>query len=308
MNARTKLSSNLPRGSLVALITPFLPDGSVDLPKFRTLIDWHIGQGTSGIVVAGTTGESSTLSIEEHGRLLVEAAQHAAGRIPTVAGVGANATSEAIALARIASEAGADALLSVVPYYNKPTQDGLFRHFSAQAEVTSLPLILYSVAGRTVVDFSVETVQRLAAHPNICGIKDASGDMIRAQAIASVVPTDFALYSGDDFTALPYVAVGGWGIISVTANVAPRMVADLCAYMALGQLDMARTLARKLHPLTTALFCESNPIAVKHAVSLLGLSAPMLRLPMTSLPPELAECVAVAMREAGLPIADRNTR
>lgn len=307
MNTLTNLSASLPRGSLVALITPFLPDGSVDVPRFRALIDWHIGQGTSGIVVAGTTGESSTLSFEEHGRLLAEAAQHAAGRIPIIAGVGANATSEAIALARIASEAGADALLSVVPYYNKPSQEGMFRHFTAQAEATSLPLILYSVAGRTVVDLSVETVQRLAAHPNIRGIKDASGDMIRAQAIASAVPDAFALYSGDDFTTLPYLALGGWGIISVTANVAPRMVADLCGSMALGQLDVARTLAAKLHPLTTVLFCESNPIAVKHAVSLLGLSAPTLRLPMTSLPPVLAERVAAVMRKAGLQATHQNT-
>lgn len=290
----------LPRGSLVALLTPFHPDGSIDVECLRRLVDWHIGQGTSALVVAGTTGEASTLSVEEHGRLLCEAVVHAGGRIPVMAGVGANSTSEAVALARTAHDAGADSLLSAVPYYNKPTQDGLYRHFMAQADATDLPLVLYSVPGRSVVDFSLDTLLRLAVHPNIRGIKDASGDMARAQDIASSVPDGFALYSGDDFTALPYLALGGRGVISVTANVVPRWVSDLCDRVATGDLVEARRIAKALHPLNEALFCQSNPIPVKHAASLLGLSGDTLRLPLTPLAPDLAQHVKTVMHNAGV--------
>lgn len=298
--ARTEVHAGLPRGSLVALVTPFQADGSIDVDGLRRLIDWHIGQGTSGLVIAGTTGEASTLSFDEHTRLLREAVSHAARRIPVMAGVGANATAEAIALARMARDAGADSMLSVVPYYNKPTQEGLLRHFLAQADATDLPLVLYSVAGRTVVDLSLETILKLAAHPNIRGIKDASGDMVRAQDIASVVPDRFALYSGDDFTTLPYLVMGGWGVISVTANVVPQWVSGLCTCAAAGDLVEARRLSRVLHPLTQVLFCETNPIPVKHAVSLLGMVGADLRLPLTPLPADLVHRVGNVMRDIGV--------
>lgn len=302
--ASNKIHHSLPKGSLVALITPFHEDCSIDYPRFRQLIDWHIRQGTSGIVVAGTTGEACTLSFDEHERLLAEAAEHAAKRIHVVAGVGANSTAEAVTLARLAEWAGVDSLLSVVPYYNKPSQEGLVRHFEAQADATALPLILYSVAGRTVVDFSIETIHRLSNHPSIAGIKDASGDMLRAQSIAATVPAGFSLYSGDDFTLFPYLALGGQGVISVTANIAPRDVADLCAAMDRGDLQAARSINSRLYPLTTALFAETNPIAVKYAASIIGCGPQPLRLPLAPLATNLRGLLDAAVTGAGVSTAE----
>ena len=284
----------LPRGSLVALLTPFKSDQSIDKPALRRMVDWHIAQGTVGLVVAGTTGESSTLSHTEHRELLAAAVQHAAGRTHIMAGVGANSTAEAVALARFAQECGADSLLSVVPYYNKPTQQGLVAHFTAQADAAALPLVLYNVPGRTVIDLQVDTVAALARHPRIVGIKDATGDMARAADVAQAVLPGFAQYSGDDFTSLPYLALGGQGVISVVANVLPAEVAALCAYMDAGRLHEARALFARLLPLTRALFMESSPGPAKYAAQLRGLCGGGLRLPMC----EVSSATAAAVRAA----------
>lgn len=284
----------LPRGSLVALLTPFTEDLRIDLPALRRLIDWHVAAGTAGIVIAGTTGECSTLSHTEHRELLAAAVQHAAGRTHIMAGVGANSTAEAVALARFAEECGADSLLSVVPYYNKPTQQGLVAHFTAQADATALPLVLYNVPGRTVIDLQVGTVAALARHPRIVGIKDATGDVARAADVAQAVPPGFAQYSGDDFTSLPYLALGGQGVISVVANILPAKVAALCAHMDAGRLHEARTLFARLLPLTRALFMESSPGPAKYAAQLRGLCGGGLRLPMC----EVSSATAAAVRAA----------
>jgi len=284
----------LPRGSLVALLTPFTDDLRPDLPALRRLIDWHIDSGTAGVVIAGTTGECATLSHAEHRELLAAAVQHAAGRTHVMAGVGANSTAEAVALARFAQECGADSLLSVVPYYNKPTQQGLVAHFTAQADAAALPLVLYNVPGRTVIDLQVDTVAALARHPRIVGLKDATGDMARAADVAQAVPPGFAQYSGDDFTSLPYLALGGQGVISVVANILPAEVAALCAHMDAGRLHEARTLFARLLPLTRALFMESSPGPAKYAAQLRGLCGGGLRLPMC----EVSSATAAAVRAA----------
>lgn len=284
----------LPNGSLVALITPFTDDLHIDKPALRRLIDWHIACGTGGIVIAGTTGESSTLSHTEHRDLLVTAVEHGAGRIPIMAGVGANSTAEAVELAKFASEHGVDSLLSVVPYYNKPTQQGLVAHFSAQADASAVPLVLYNVPGRTVIDMAVSTVVALARHPNIAGLKDATGDMARAADIAAAAPPGFMQYSGDDFTTLPYLALGGHGVISVLANILPAEVVALCADMAASRLPEARARFARLLPLTRALFSESSPGPVKLAAALRGLCGAQLRLPMC----EVGPACDAAVREA----------
>jgi len=285
----------LPRGSLVALLTPFTDDLRLDLPALRRLIDWHIGAGTAGIVIAGTTGECATLSHAEHRELLAAAVAHAAGRTHVMAGVGANSTAEAVALARFAEECGADSLLSVVPYYNKPTQRGLVAHFSAQADATALPLVLYNVPGRTVIDLQVATVAELARHPRIAGLKDVTGDMARAADVALAVPPGFALYSGDDFTSLPYLALGGQGVISVVANILPAEVAALCAHVDAGRLPEARALFARMLPLTRALFAESSPGPAKRAAQLRGLCGGGLRLPMCEVSPATATAVRAAL-------------
>ncbi|MDR7095105.1 4-hydroxy-tetrahydrodipicolinate synthase [Hydrogenophaga laconesensis] len=272
--------SSLPHGSLVAILTPFGASGGIDWPALERLIDWHVRSGTRGLVVAGTTGESSTLSMDEHAELLARSVEHAAGRIHIMAGVGANSTAEAVHLARMAQQAGAHSLLSVVPYYNKPTQEGLYRHFSEQADATPLPLVLYSVSGRTVVDFSVSTVRRLAQHPNIRGIKDASGDLVRAQQLSAALPESFVRYSGDDLTGAAVLALGAHGIISVTANVVPAAVQAQCSAIAGGRLAQSRTLVADLFELSQALFTESNPIPVKYLASLMGLCENRLRAPL----------------------------
>ncbi|WP_321930536.1 4-hydroxy-tetrahydrodipicolinate synthase [Paraburkholderia guartelaensis] len=295
MERVSAVSRELPRGSIVALITPFTPEGMIDRRALRKLVDFHVRSGTAGIVVAGTTGEASTLTHVEHRELIAATVEYSNGRTHVMAGVGANSTAEAVDLARFAEEAGADSLLSVVPYYIKPSQEGLVEHFVTQADASGLPLVLYNVPGRTVTDLAVSTVRRLAGHPNICGIKDATGDMARAAELVEMLPSSFALYSGDDFTSMAYLALGGWGVISVVANIYPRKVANLCSLIASNDLARARQHLIELLPLTRALFAETNPGPVKFAASLLGHCEPFLRLPMViperSLQHAIRECV-----------------
>ena len=288
------------RGSLVAIVTPMREDGALDLDALRGLIDWHIREGTDGIVVVGTTGESPTVDFDEHRLLIDTAVAHAAKRIPIVAGTGANSTREAIELAAHARKAGADMGLSVVPYYNKPTQEGLYRHFRAVAESVDLPLILYNVPGRTVADIQNETVLRLAQVPNIVGIKDATADLQRGAELLRRRPPDFVVYSGDDATALPLILLGGDGVISVTANVVPRLMHEMCVAAISGNAGAAREVNARLLGLHRQLFCESNPIPVKWAVQQLGRIAGGIRLPLTPLSNGFQDQVREAMRQAGV--------
>lgn len=286
------------RGSLVAIVTPMLPDGSLDYASFRQLIDWHADQGTSALVVVGTTGESPTLSMEEHGEVIRVAVEHAAGRIPVIAGVGGNSTSEAIELATHAKEVGANAGLQVVPYYNKPSQEGLYRHFRKVVETVDLPTILYNVPGRTVADLANDTVLRLAQIPGIIGIKDATGNIVRGCDLIRRAPAGFAWYSGDDPTATAMMLLGGQGNISVTANVAPRLMADLCAAAIAGDTVRARQLDAKLAALNSALFVEANPIPVKWALAEMGKTKLGYRLPMCELDARFHDTVRAALRAA----------
>ncbi|MCK0508759.1 4-hydroxy-tetrahydrodipicolinate synthase [Aromatoleum anaerobium] len=287
-------------GSLVAIVTPMHEDGSLDYPRLRSLIDFHVAEGTDGIVVVGTTGESPTVNVEEHCELIRTTVEHAAGRIPVIAGAGANSTAEAIELARFAQEAGAVAQLSVVPYYNRPTQEGLYRHFRSIAETVELPLILYNVPGRTVADLSNDTALRLAEIPNIIGIKDATGSIDRACDLIERAPKDFALYTGDDMTAAAFILLGGHGTISVTANVAPRAMHEMCAAARAGDALRAREINARLVGLHRDLFCEANPIPVKWAVARMGLIESGIRLPLTPLSSGSQERVLLAMRRAGV--------
>lgn len=288
------------RGSLVALVTPMHEDGSLDLSGLRKLVDWHIQQGTDGIVIVGTTGESPTVGFEEHCELIRIAVEQAAGRVPIVAGTGANSTSEAITLTQCAKSAGAVAGLSVVPYYNKPTQEGLYQHYKTIAEAVDLPLILYNVPGRTVADLSNDTTLRLAQVPGIIGIKDATGNMERATDLIRRAPADFALYSGDDASGLAFILLGGHGVISVTANVAPKLMHELCVAAFAGNLPTAREINNKLIRLHSHLFVEANPIPVKWACAELGLIESGLRLPLTPLSPSQHAIVREALQHAGL--------
>jgi 4-hydroxy-tetrahydrodipicolinate synthase len=288
------------KGSLVAIITPMRDDGALDLDAFRGLIDWHIREGTDGIVVVGTTGESPTVDFDEHRLLIDTAVRHAAKRIPVIAGTGANSTREAIALAAHAKKAGADLSLTVVPYYNKPTQEGLYRHFRAIAEAVDIPHILYNVPARTVADLQNETLLRLAEVPNIVGIKDATADLQRGAELLRRKPADFAVYSGDDATGLGLMLLGGDGVISVTANVAPRLMHDMCAAGIGGDAALARELNNRLLALHRHLFCEANPIPVKWAVQQLGRVAGGIRLPLTPLSNNFHNQVRDAMRQAGV--------
>lgn len=290
------------KGSLVAIVTPMLEDGRLDFDRFRSLIDFHVAEGTDGLVVVGTTGESPTVSFDEHKELIRKAVQFAAGRIPVVAGTGANSTAEAVELTESARQAGASACLSVVPYYNKPSQEGLYQHFRAVAEVP-IPTILYNVPGRTVADLANDTVLRLAGLPNIIGIKDATANMERGSDLLRRAPAGFAVYSGDDATALALMLLGGHGVISVTANVAPRAMHDLCAAALGGDLARARQINNRLLPLHQKLFVEANPIPVKWAVARMGLIGDALRLPLTQLAASHHETVREAMREAGITTA-----
>ncbi len=289
-------------GSIVAIVTPMQDDGQLDLVRFKSLIDWHIREGTDGIVVVGTTGESPTVNFDEHKALIRLAVEHAAGRIPIIAGTGANSTPEAIELSESAKKAGASASLSVVPYYNKPTQEGLYQHFRAIAERVDIPQIVYNVPGRTVADLANDTTLRLAQIPNIIGIKDATGNIERGTDLVRRAPKDFAIYSGDDATGLALMLLGGKGVISVTSNVAPRLMREMCRAALAGDVVTARHLNEKLLPLHQKLFVEANPIPVKWAVAQLGLIGNGLRLPMTPLSPQFYETVREAMREADLTI------
>ena len=289
-------------GSIVAIVTPMQDDGQLDLARFKSLIDWHIREGTDGIVVVGTTGESPTVNFDEHKALIRLAVEHAAGRIPIIAGTGANSTPEAIELSESAKKAGASASLSVVPYYNKPTQEGLYQHFRAIAERVDIPQIVYNVPGRTVADLANDTTLRLAQIPNIIGIKDATGNIERGTDLIRRAPKDFAIYSGDDATGLALMLLGGKGVISVTSNVAPRLMREMCRAALAGDVLTARRLNEKLLPLHQKLFVEANPIPVKWAVAQLGLIGNSLRLPMTPLSPQFYETVREAMREADLTV------
>lgn len=291
---------NTVTGSLVAIVTPMTDGGALDLDALRRLVDWHIAQGTDGIVIVGTTGESPTVSFDEHCLLIRTTVEQAAGRVPVIAGTGANSTSEAIELTECAKAAGAQAGLSVVPYYNKPTQEGLYQHYKKIAEAVDLPLILYNVPGRTVADLANDTVLRLAAVPGIAGLKDATGNMERAADLLRRAPKGFALYSGDDASAMPFMLLGGHGVISVTANVAPKLMHELCVAAFEGNLPRARELNNALLPLHGKLFVEANPIPVKWACAELGLIPPGLRLPLTPLSAEQHDVVRDALRHAGL--------
>ncbi|MDP2835204.1 MAG: 4-hydroxy-tetrahydrodipicolinate synthase [Pseudomonadota bacterium] len=290
-------------GSLVALVTPMLPDGGLDMPRFRALIDWHIEQGTDGLVIVGTTGESPTVDAEEHCLLIRTAVEQAAGRVPVIAGTGANSTREAIELTRCAKEAGAAAGLSVAPYYNKPTQEGLFQHFKAIAESSDLPLILYNVPGRTVSDISNETALRLAAVPGVIGIKDATGNIERGSELIKRAPASFAVYSGDDASGMVLMLLGGKGVISVTSNVAPRLMHEMCvAAMAgnlAGNLARAREINFRLLGLHQKLFVEANPIPVKWALAEMGHIDLGIRLPLVPLSAPYHDTLRVALKEAG---------
>jgi 4-hydroxy-tetrahydrodipicolinate synthase len=288
-------------GSIVALATPMHDDGSVDYDALRRLIDWHVEQGTDCIGVVGTTGESPTVDVDEHHEIIRVSVQHARGRVPIMAGTGANSTAEAIEMARFARSIGADCQLQVVPYYNKPTQEGIYRHFQAVAEaVPGLPMVLYNVPGRTVADMQHETVLRLAQVPGIVGIKEATGNIERAQWLIRDVPQGFAVYSGDDPTAVALMLCGGQGNVSVTANVAPRAMSQLCKAAIAGDARGAMEIQRRLMPVHKWLFVEANPIPVKWAMAKMGLCGPALRLPMTPLSQQHHAGVEAALRAAGL--------
>ena len=285
---------------MVALVTPMTEDGGLDVEALRRLVDWHVQEGTDGIVAVGTTGESATLDTEEHCRVIRLVVEHAAGRIPVIAGTGANSTTEAIELTECAKAAGADACLLVTPYYNKPTQEGLYRHHKVVAEAVDIPQILYNVPGRTGCDMQPETAGRLAAVANIVGIKEATGDLSRLPRIRALAGPQFAIYSGDDATGREMVLGGGQGVISVTANVAPGAMRRMCAAALAGRRDEAEAIDATLAGLHKALFVESNPIPVKWALHALGKIGPGIRLPLTWLSEPARPAVLDAMRQAGL--------
>jgi 4-hydroxy-tetrahydrodipicolinate synthase len=287
-------------GSIVALITPMQPNGAVDYPALRKLIDWHIAEGTDCIGVVGTTGESPTVSVDEHCEIIRVSVEQAAKRVPIMAGCGSNNTTEAIELARFAKKVGADCQLQVVPYYNKPTQKGQYLHFKTIAEAEDLPMVLYNVPGRSVADMGVETALRLAQVPGIVGIKEATGNIDRAQWLIRQSPEGFAIYSGDDPTAVALMLCGGQGNISVTANVAPRLMHELCMAAIAGDRKTAMEIQFKLMPIHKHLFVESNPIPVKWAAARLGLCGGTLRLPLTELTEANIPVVESALRDAGL--------
>lgn len=287
-------------GSLVALVTPMFEDGRVDFESLTRLVDFHIANGSDGIVAVGTTGESATLNVEEHIAVVEKVVQHVAGRIAVVAGTGGNSTAEAIELARQAKAVGADMTLSVVPYYNKPTQEGMYRHFRAIAEAVDIPVILYNVPGRTVADMSNDTALRLAEVPNIVGLKDATGDIGRACDLALRAPKDFALYSGDDATGMAFMLCGGHGVISVTANVAPKAMSELCRAALAGDAAGARRINDTLQGLHKQLFAEPNPIPSKWVLNRLGLIPEGIRLPLTPMSDATRPAIESAMRQAGL--------
>ncbi|CAG0994636.1 4-hydroxy-tetrahydrodipicolinate synthase [Burkholderiales bacterium] len=290
-------------GSLVAIVTPMKAGGALDLDALTRLVDWHIASGTSGIVVVGTTGESPTVDVDEHCLLIKTVVEHVRRRVHVMAGVGANATAEAIELTEYARKVGADSGLSVVPYYNKPTQEGLYRHFRTIAEAVELPIVLYNVPGRTVADLATETTLRLAQVPGIVGIKDATADLGRGseliKGLRAAGKHDFAVYSGEDITALPLIFMGGHGVISVTANVAPAPMAQMCKAALAGDFAAARAINDRLLPLHRRLFIEANPAPAKWALAEMGKIANELRLPLVPLSAHCHEPVRAALHEAG---------
>ena len=287
-------------GSLVALVTPMLEDGSIDFDAYRALIDWHVEQGTDAIVAVGTSGESPTVSVDEHCELMKVAVEHAAGRIPVIAGAGGNSTHEAIKLTRYAHSVGANATLQVVPYYNKPTQEGLYQHFKAIAESSDCPVVLYNVPGRTVADLANETIVRLAQVDNIIGVKDATGDIGRGIQLLKQVPKDFAVYSGDDSTAAALILMGAQGNISVTANIAPKLMHDLCVAALNHDVAEVRRLNAVLCDLNKLLFVEANPIPVKWALAEMGKIGLGIRLPLTVLSEGNQSVIRAALKSAQL--------
>ena len=288
------------QGSIVAIVTPMHEDGSLDFPGLRKLIDWHIAEGTDAIVIVGTTGESPTVSVDEHCELIKVAVEQSAKRIPIIAGTGGNSTSEAIELTRYAKTVGADASLLVVPYYNRPTQEGMYQHFRKIAESVDIPVILYNVPGRTVADMSNETILRLAQVPGIVGVKDATGNLARGTDLLRLAPASFAVYSGDDATAMALMFCGGRGNISVTANVAPRAMHQLCVAAMNGRVKEAIEINNRLLPLHNKLFIEPNPLPVKWAMMQMGLISSGIRLPLVGLSSEYHEAVRAALRESGV--------
>jgi 4-hydroxy-tetrahydrodipicolinate synthase len=288
------------QGSIPALVTPMRDDGAVDLDAWRALIEFHLREGSDAVVVGGTTGESPVLERAELEELVRRAKSVVGGRLPVIVGSGTNGTAKSIVLSRAAEAAGADALLLVTPYYNRPTQEGLYRHFTAIADAVRLPVILYNVPGRTACDMLAETVARISAHPRIVGIKEATGDIARGEAILRQSRAGFLLLSGDDPTAADLIRIGARGVISVTANVAARAMHEMCALGLEGRHDAARAINERLAPLHKGLFVEANPIPVKWAVQRLGLIGPAIRLPLTPLSPALHAGVEAAMRAAGL--------
>jgi 4-hydroxy-tetrahydrodipicolinate synthase len=287
-------------GSLVAIVSPMHDDGSLDYDAYRRLIEWHIAEGTSGIVAVGTTGESPTVDHDEHCELIRVAVETARRRVPVVAGTGGNSTSEAIDLTQYAKKAGADATLQVVPYYNKPTQEGLYQHFRKVAETVDLPMILYNVPGRTVADLANDTTLRLSQVPGVVGLKDATGDLARGADLLRRLPKDFAVYSGNDDSALALMLLGGHGVISVTANVAPKAMSQMCRAALAGELAPARAMNNRLLPLHFKLFVEANPGPVKWALAKMGRIGAAVRLPLVSLSTANQAVVAAALEEAGI--------
>jgi 4-hydroxy-tetrahydrodipicolinate synthase len=287
------------KGSLVALITPFKDDG-IDEAAFRKLVSWQIEEGTDGLIPVGTTGESPTLSHEEHKRVVELCVEEASGRVPVIAGAGSNSTAEAVDFTRHATEAGADAVLHVTPYYNKPTQEGMYRHFTAIAEAVDIPIIIYNIPPRSVIDMSIDTMKRLAEHPNVVGVKDATADLVRPIKTRLAIGPDFCQLSGEDATIMPYLSQGGHGCISVTCNVAPGPLSQLHKAWQAGDVATAMSINDRLLPLHDALFCETSPGPVKYAASLLGLCAPDARLPICEIADSSKQRVENAMRHAGL--------
>jgi 4-hydroxy-tetrahydrodipicolinate synthase len=292
------------KGSLVALVTPFNGNNQVDYTSLKRLIDFHVEQGSDGLVIAGTTGESATLSRLEHVDLIERAVEMVDGRLPVIAGTGSNSTAQTVDLSRVVADTGIDAFLIVVPYYNKPVQEGLYQHFSVIADSVEKPVMMYNVPGRTVADLLPETVARLSVHDNILGIKEATGDIDRLKAIQDVVSDDFRLFSGDDFTLLPFIRQGGHGVVTVSGNVAPEQVARLCRLAAEGKYDEAETLDATLQPLNELLFVESNPIPVKWAVSQMGLMDDHIRLPLTPYSAQYHDQMRAAMRSASVALEE----
>jgi 4-hydroxy-tetrahydrodipicolinate synthase len=300
MSGRPREEQNMFKGSIPALVTPMRADGAVDFEAWDRLLDWHAAEGTDGVVVGGTTGESPTLEVAELEQLVSRARARVGDRMPVIAGSGTNSTVKSVELSRAMVAAGADGLLVVTPYYNRPTQEGLFRHFTAIADAVDVPMLLYNVPGRTACDLLPETAVRLSKHPHIAGIKEATGDLSRAESILHSARAGFVLLSGDDPTAAELLKRGACGVISVTANVAPRAMHDMCAAALAGQHAQAGAITEKLMPLHLAMFVEANPIPVKWAVARLGLIGHGIRLPLTPLAERLHDDVLAAMKAAGI--------